>query len=447
VRFLVRYPSGAEHEVELEGTLAIVGRDPSCDIVLNDAKCSRRHAVLEAGSVGIGIRDSGSANGLFVNGRKVERAPLSEGDVIQLGEVFLRVLAEDVPQTVVMQEDEAAQLSAQEAPGVPPGLPSPPLGAPAPDPAATSLMAELPPVPSPSRTGASPRPLTVTVLAALWLFLAFFAGLGGLAGALFWRGESAPSSLVLLLAGVGLALLSATLGMGLWLRRPWARVLQIVVAALGLPTCLFTPACLATLLYMLRPEARLHFQSGGDLQGLAPRDAEAVLDHSSEPVFSGAIVGLLVLGLIFTLAAVLLAGRALGTIGWSRGHGVETAVLSRLRTVASAQTAFHSICDAGYADLEGLINPASAIPSYPPGGPRFLAADFRQAEVLDHRFEMTVEQPLPPRENCPSRSFRRYRYSASPKSGNGRSFVVGPDARVRVAQGRPATLSDPLLER
>ena len=60
---------------------------------------------------------------------------------------------------------------------------------------------------------------------------------------------------------------------------------------------------------------------------------------------------------------------------------------------------------------------------------------------------MTVEQPLPPRENCPARSFRRYRYSAAPKSGNGRFFVVGPDARVRVAQGRPATLSDHLLER
>jgi hypothetical protein len=434
VRFLVRYPSGAEHEVELEGTLAIVGRDPSCDIVLNDAKCSRRHAVLEAGAAGIGIRDSGSANGVFVNGRKVERAPLSEGDVIQLGEVFLRVLSEDVPQTVVMQEDELT-------------APGPPSSAPAPYLAATSLAAELPPAPSPSRTGPTPRPLTVTVLAGLWLLLAFCAGLGGLTGALLWRGEGAPSSWALLLAGVGLALLSATLGVGLWLRRPWARVLQIVVAALGLPTCLFTPACLATLLYMLRPEARLHFQSGGDPRGLAPRDAETVLDDSSEPIFSGAIVGLLALGLIFTLAAVLLAGRALGTIGWSRGRGVETAVISRLRTVASAQTAFHDICNAGYAEIEGLVDPASVIPNLGPGASPFLADDFRETAVLDHRFEMVVEERLPPRENCPSKSFRRYHYSATPLGGNGRSFVVGPDARIRYAEGRRATLADPLLLR
>ena len=48
--------------------MATVGRDPSSDLVLNDPKCSRRHAVIEAGAEGITIRDSGSANGVFVNG-------------------------------------------------------------------------------------------------------------------------------------------------------------------------------------------------------------------------------------------------------------------------------------------------------------------------------------------------------------------------------------------
>ena len=60
---------------------------------------------------------------------------------------------------------------------------------------------------------------------------------------------------------------------------------------------------------------------------------------------------------------------------------------------------------------------------------------------------MVVEERLPPRENCPSKSFRRYHYSATPLGGNGRSFVVGPDARIRYAEGRRATLADPLLLR
>src|SRR5262249_60422000 len=85
VKFQVQYPTGTGHEVELEGTIAILGRDPSCDLVLNDVKCSRRHAVVEAGPQGLAIRDTGSANGVFVNSRKVERSALKDGEVVRLG--------------------------------------------------------------------------------------------------------------------------------------------------------------------------------------------------------------------------------------------------------------------------------------------------------------------------------------------------------------------------
>ena len=99
VKFRVQYPNASGHEVELEGTVAILGRDPSCDLVLNDVKCSRRHAVVEAGPQGLAIRDTGSANGVFLNGKKVDRAPLNDGDVFRLGDVTLTVLPEDMPGT------------------------------------------------------------------------------------------------------------------------------------------------------------------------------------------------------------------------------------------------------------------------------------------------------------------------------------------------------------
>ena len=116
MRFKVKHPTGAEHEVELEGTVAVLGRDPSCDLVLNDAKCSRRHAVLEAGPQGIAIRDAGSANGVYVNGHKAERASLKEGDVVQLGEVLLTVLAEEVPGTLVMGPEDMPEVATDATP-------------------------------------------------------------------------------------------------------------------------------------------------------------------------------------------------------------------------------------------------------------------------------------------------------------------------------------------
>ena len=76
MRFEISYTGGTTHEVELPGHLCVVGRDPGCDIVLNDAKCSRRHAVIEETPEGVQVRDSGSANGIYVNGKKVESAPL-----------------------------------------------------------------------------------------------------------------------------------------------------------------------------------------------------------------------------------------------------------------------------------------------------------------------------------------------------------------------------------
>src|SRR3982751_4143993 len=111
VRFEVRYPTGSVHEVELQGTLAVLGRDPSCDLVLNDAKCSRRHAVIEAGPDGLSVRDSGSANGVYVNGKRVERSPLKDDDEIRLGEVTIKVLAEEVPGTLVMGPDEIVEMA------------------------------------------------------------------------------------------------------------------------------------------------------------------------------------------------------------------------------------------------------------------------------------------------------------------------------------------------
>ena len=84
--------------------MATVGRDPSSDLVLNDPKCSRRHAVIESSGDGITVRDSGSANGVFVNGRKTERLRLREGDVIKLGDVVVTLLPDPMSGTLVVED-------------------------------------------------------------------------------------------------------------------------------------------------------------------------------------------------------------------------------------------------------------------------------------------------------------------------------------------------------
>jgi hypothetical protein len=168
VRFEIRYPTGAQHEVELSGTVAVLGRDPSCDLVLNDPKCSRRHAVLEAGPDGIAVRDAGSANGVYVNGKKVERSQLVVGDTVRVGEVTLKVLEEDVPGTLVMAPEDMNDLSGAVAPR--PAAPAPPAPAPparapaaAPPPPAKPPAAAPPPPPAAPPRPAPPRAAAPTL--------------------------------------------------------------------------------------------------------------------------------------------------------------------------------------------------------------------------------------------------------------------------------------------
>jgi pSer/pThr/pTyr-binding forkhead associated (FHA) protein len=69
-----------------------VGRGLSADLHLDEGSVSRRHAILVRRSSGARILDDRSANGTFVNGRRVTQADLHSGDVIVLGRVVLRYL-------------------------------------------------------------------------------------------------------------------------------------------------------------------------------------------------------------------------------------------------------------------------------------------------------------------------------------------------------------------
>jgi hypothetical protein len=70
----------------------LVGRGPSCHVVIDDARASRVHARLTIDHAGASIEDAGSANGVFVNGeRVVGLVRLASGDGILIGQQELRV--------------------------------------------------------------------------------------------------------------------------------------------------------------------------------------------------------------------------------------------------------------------------------------------------------------------------------------------------------------------
>ena len=64
-----------------------LGRSSDNDIKLDSEKVSRRHALIMLEGDTFYIRDLGSANGTFVNGKQVrERVALYNGDEVRLGD-------------------------------------------------------------------------------------------------------------------------------------------------------------------------------------------------------------------------------------------------------------------------------------------------------------------------------------------------------------------------
>jgi hypothetical protein len=65
---------------------ATIGRSRDCDIVVDDAGISRRHAEVRPGGGSWSVEDLGSTNGVVVNGHPIHgRHPLEPGDRIELG--------------------------------------------------------------------------------------------------------------------------------------------------------------------------------------------------------------------------------------------------------------------------------------------------------------------------------------------------------------------------
>jgi len=70
----------------------VVGRSSDLDMVLVEEMVSRKHARIAYENDAVVIEDLGSTNGTFVNGEKIKRAQLKEGDRVLIGTSILKVI-------------------------------------------------------------------------------------------------------------------------------------------------------------------------------------------------------------------------------------------------------------------------------------------------------------------------------------------------------------------
>lgn len=90
----------------LNGDRTIIGRDPHCDIVIEDPMLSNVHAEVVCNGEAVRFNDRESQNGSYINDEPVTSKNLLPGDIIRLGDTIFQAVAEDQSQEVRWQEDD-----------------------------------------------------------------------------------------------------------------------------------------------------------------------------------------------------------------------------------------------------------------------------------------------------------------------------------------------------
>jgi S1-C subfamily serine protease len=95
LRVLSGADAGRTVEIPAEQSRSFVlGRVEGCDLVIRDEGASRHHAELRAEPAGgLRVRDLGSANGTFVDDKRIEEAMLSGGEELRIAGVEIAVMA------------------------------------------------------------------------------------------------------------------------------------------------------------------------------------------------------------------------------------------------------------------------------------------------------------------------------------------------------------------
>lgn len=99
---------GENRSTHTLGRRTRIGRAPGCEIQVDSSSVSRHHALILVGMREVIVEDLNSTNGVLVNGRKVARQLLSDGDQLTIGEAQFRLYLKLDPRPAEPQSPPSA---------------------------------------------------------------------------------------------------------------------------------------------------------------------------------------------------------------------------------------------------------------------------------------------------------------------------------------------------
>jgi hypothetical protein len=91
-RLIVLTRHGSVRQVNIQGPITTIGRDPACGVHIDSLGVSRHHAAIHWTGDRFVLTDLASRNGTFVNKARIRERALKNGDAIGAGDCQLRFL-------------------------------------------------------------------------------------------------------------------------------------------------------------------------------------------------------------------------------------------------------------------------------------------------------------------------------------------------------------------
>jgi pSer/pThr/pTyr-binding forkhead associated (FHA) protein len=81
-------------KVRLHKPITLIGRAPECTLLLRASDVSKLHCQILIDTDTVAVEDLGSANGTFVNGKRIKKSRLHDGDELRIADhtLVVRVL-------------------------------------------------------------------------------------------------------------------------------------------------------------------------------------------------------------------------------------------------------------------------------------------------------------------------------------------------------------------
>lgn len=116
-RLIVSSGKSAGRTISVKRNKLLIGRADECDVRPLSDEVSRRHCAVHVGPAEVWVEDLGSRNGTFVNGVRIaEKTRVSDGDMIRVGALELKVSCVDPAARGGTEDDVSRWLMADEQP-------------------------------------------------------------------------------------------------------------------------------------------------------------------------------------------------------------------------------------------------------------------------------------------------------------------------------------------